>query len=77
MKYIEKVSEYVQISGKRYKDLALVIKRWAREDERPPKKSEFVNYTDTNHHDYSDFTERILKELLGFNSPGISGELDT
>ena len=66
--YIEKVSEYVQLSGKCYKDFSLVIKRWAREDEKKtsdkPKPSKFVNYTDTNHHDYSDFTERILKEML-------------
>ncbi len=32
--------------------------------ERKPKKSKFNNYTDTNTHDYSNFQEKILKEML-------------
>ena len=66
-RYIEKVDEYVQLSGKIYKDFYLVIKRWAREDGEEkslPKKSRFVNYTDTNTHDYSDFQKKILEGML-------------
>ncbi len=66
--YIKKVDEYVQLSGKEYKDFYLVIKRWAREDGEQKanlKKSKFVNYTDTNTHDYTDFQKKILEEMLG------------
>ncbi len=64
--YIKKVDEYVQLSGKEYKDFYLVIKRWAREDgeKTSPKKSRFVNYQDTNTHDYTDFQKKILEEML-------------
>ena len=64
--YIQKVDEYVQLSGKEYKDYYLVIKRWAKEDgeKSAPKKSKFVNYQDTNTHDYTDFQKKVLEEML-------------
>lgn len=64
--YIQKVDEYVQLSGKEYKDYYLLIKRWAKEDgeKSAPKKSKFVNYQDANTHDYTDFQKKILEEML-------------
>ncbi len=67
--YIKRVDEYVELSGKEYKDFYLLIKRWAKEDgenkKAAPKKSRFINYQDTNTHDYTDFQKKILEEMLG------------
>ena len=37
----------------------------AEKGKAAPKKSKFNNYTDTNKPDYSNFSEQILKDMLG------------
>ena len=66
--YIMRLDEYIQETGKEYKDHFLTIKRWHRADrknkESPVKKSRFANYTDTNGYDYKNFSEDVLNKLL-------------
>ena len=68
--YAKKVDLYIEESGKKYKNVALVIRRWYREDKdkraRAPsvKKSKFSNYTDTSKQDYDKAKSDILEEFL-------------
>lgn len=65
---IERLSEYIASSGKSYKNHLATIRRWAKteSDKNHPntKKNKFANYNDTNKPDYSDFGERLIKEML-------------
>ncbi len=73
-KLIEDLSAYMATSGKGYKNHCIVIETWARREAEKKKnssgqvgslKSKFNNYDDTNKPDYSNFSEQILKEMLG------------
>ena len=58
LRYIKKADEYVRLSGKTYKDFALLIKKWEEED-RGKKKKGFCNYNDTGGADYSALAEEL------------------
>ncbi len=68
--WIERLSEYMKSSGKRYADHLATIENWVNRAEEKKKsaatsrKSKFNNYTDTNKPDYSNFSEQILKDML-------------
>jgi len=70
--YIRRLDEYIEETGKEYKDVYLTIRRWYREDgekrARAPsskgRKNRFVNYQDTNKQNYKKLEEEILRELL-------------
>jgi hypothetical protein len=73
-KLIEDLSAYMATSGKRYKNHCIVIETWARREAEKKKdnpstatgqRSKFNNYDDSNKPDYSNFSEQILKEMLG------------
>ena len=68
--YIMRLDEYIEETGKDYKDAYLTIKRWHRADTRKSraaptlKKSRFANYTDANKGDYAGFADEVLSKLL-------------
>ena len=75
---IERLSEYIAISGKSYKNHLATIRKWSKADAEKKaaeqkkaetistksSKSKFNNYTDTNKPDYSSFSEQIISDML-------------
>lgn len=67
-KRIEALSGYIASRGDKYDSHYRTILVWAKREENPKPKvqeSKFNNYTDTNAVDYTNFGEKILKEMLG------------
>ena len=71
--YVKRIDEYIEETGKAYKDVYLTIKRWHRQDKerqrgRPTpvktKKKGYFNYTDTNARNYQEIGDEILRQML-------------
>ena len=69
--YVKRIDEYMEETGKAYKDVYLTIKRWHRQDMergRSPsakvKKNKYFNYTDTNEKKYKEIGDEILRKML-------------
>ena len=64
---IDRLSEYMESTGKTYKNHLATIRSWARRDNgksAQPKKSKFNNYDDTNRTDYADLENKLLDMML-------------
>ena len=69
--YVKRLDEYIEETGKAYKDVYLTIKRWHRQDMergRSPsakvKKKGYFNYIDTNAGKYKEIGDEILRQML-------------
>ncbi len=69
---VERLSEYMEISGRKYQNHFAVICKWAKEDdakvekednskEKSAKKVNICNYQDTNEIDYDSLESLLLR----------------
>lgn len=68
-KRIDKLSEYMEVSGRKYGSHLAVIRKWAKEDRRTEmrknviRKSTLCNFKDTDTTDYAALEEELLEEI--------------